>query len=99
VEPIVPGFYTTDQTICRVTTPQLTSFALELAQRVAIQIWLKPANGLAFAAPWARYSHAARTYVDPGHSQPLAVGEILNAIKPLDTHGPWLSPVPAYQGG
>ena len=57
---------------------------------MAIQIWLKPANGPTFAAPWAWYPHDPRTYIDPGYSQPLAVWDLLNAIKPLDTHRPGL---------
>jgi len=66
----------------RFHAPQLNSFAVELAEGVATQIWLKPENGLAFAAPWAWYPHDARKYIYPGYSQPLAVWDLLNAIKP-----------------
>ena len=57
---------------------------------MAIQIWLKPANGPTFAAPWAWYPHDPRTYIDPGYSPPLAVWDLLNASKPLDTPRPGL---------
>ncbi|WP_380161960.1 GH116 family glycosyl-hydrolase [Kineococcus sp. R86509] len=67
----------------RFQQPQLRSYALELAQAVATQIWLRPRNGLAFAAPWAWFPDDAGKYVYPGYSQALAVWDVLEAIKPL----------------
>jgi hypothetical protein len=68
----------------RFKAPRLEDFAVELGEAVATQIWLKPENGLAFAAPWAWYPHDARKYIYPGYSQALSIWELLNAIKPLD---------------
>jgi uncharacterized protein (DUF608 family) len=67
----------------RFNKPQLKSFALELAQGVATQIWLRPENGLAFAAPWSWDATDAKKYVYPGYSQALAVWDLLNTIKPI----------------
>jgi non-lysosomal glucosylceramidase len=64
---------------------QLQDFALELGEGVSRQIWLKPENGLAFAAPWAWFPHDTRKYIYPGYSQALAVWDLLQAIKPLDS--------------
>jgi non-lysosomal glucosylceramidase len=68
----------------RFDAPQLKDFGVELGEAVATQIWLKPENGLAFAAPWAWYPHDARKYIYPGYSQALSVWDLLNAIKPLN---------------
>jgi uncharacterized protein (DUF608 family) len=62
---------------------QLRNFGVELGEAVSSQIWLKPENGLAFAAPWAWYPNDARKYIYPGYSQGLAAWNLLNAIKPL----------------
>jgi uncharacterized protein (DUF608 family) len=64
-------------------SPQLTRFGIRLGEAVSRQIWLKPENGLAFAAPWSWYPHDAKKYIYPGYSQGLAVWELLHAIKPI----------------
>jgi hypothetical protein len=68
----------------RYNARELKQFGVELGEGVANQIWLKPENGLAFAAPWAWYPNDARKYIYPGYSQALAVWELLHAIKPID---------------
>jgi len=68
----------------RFNAPQLKRFAIKLAEGVGTQVWLRPEYGLAFAAPWPWFPDDARQYVYPGYSQPLAIWDLLNAIKPLD---------------
>lgn len=69
----------------RFRSQELQGFGIELGEAVAQQIWLKQENGLAFAAPWAWYPDNAQKYIYPGYSQALAVWELLEAIKPLDS--------------
>ena len=69
----------------RYEAPELSEFGLEIGNALARQIWLEPENGLAFAAPWGYFNNDSRKCVYPGYSQALAIWDILDVIKPLES--------------
>ena len=69
----------------RFADPQLKTEGIAMGVSVADQIWKYDDNGFAFDAPlgWKSYNPALYTY--PGYSSPLAVWDVVDAIKPIES--------------
>ncbi len=63
--------------------PQLRDEGIAMGISVADQIWKYDDNGFAFDTPlgWKSYNPALYTY--PGYSSPLAIWDLMDAIKPF----------------
>jgi uncharacterized protein (DUF608 family) len=63
--------------------PDLERDGIAMASAVATQIWDVPSNGFRFDAPEAWNEATTTLYRYPVYARPLAVWDVLNAIRPL----------------